>query len=339
VEDLVTALAVDASGARALARGAPILTDDDNRMATSSVYELGRGLTAEATGRILAQYDPLQQRAGWLYRDLGDSLDFSYIARRIAGFTAIDASSPDRVLRMARELGRTPEGAYAQAVAMSMAQRGPQAERLIREVLATNPDSTLLRYQFLRPSLARIGRDAAPPDVTSEAARLEGVPAAVVQATRLAVQEDWQAVARLDDQLAAAKWTDPCMLDALQLRADWRARVATPELRRRMGEECLTLVDRAVVVAPSLALFALRARCGITAERPDVLLESIWNFGQLTYMTTAGLEPRQRAAARSNIEGLIRLLDGPDVKTRADPRRLGEVRDALQSYLRRLGSG
>lgn len=339
VEDLVAALAADATGARELAEGAALLTDDDNRMATSSVYELGRGLTAESAGRILAEYDPLQRPESWLYDEMRDTLDFPYIARRIAGFTTIDPSSSDRVLRMSRALDRTPEGMYARAVALSVTRLGPQAEQLIREALALNPDSTLLRYQFLRPSLGQIGRDAAPADVMAEAARLEGVPAVLLQATRLAAQGDWQAVARLDDELAAARWTDPWNFEALQLRAEWRARVANPELRRRAGEEALVLIDRALVVSPTLALFGLRARCAIAAERPDVLLESIWSFGHLTWLTTAGLESRQRAAARSNIEGLIRLLDGSDVTSRADPRRLKEVREALRSYLTRLGSG
>jgi hypothetical protein len=98
------------------------------------------------------------------------------------------------------------------------------------------------------------------------------------------------------------------------------------------------MLDRALIVSPSLALFGLRARCAIAAERPDVLLESIWSFGHLTYLTTAGLEARQRAAARSSLEGLLRMLDSPEVTARADPRRLKEVRDALQTYLGRLGS-
>ena len=67
VEDLVAALAVDEAGAARLAAGAEPTTDDTNRMAASSVFELGRGLTADATGRALAEYDPLQGGAAWLY--------------------------------------------------------------------------------------------------------------------------------------------------------------------------------------------------------------------------------------------------------------------------------
>ena len=40
-EDLVAALVLDTEGARRLAAGAPLITDDDNRIATSSVFEKG----------------------------------------------------------------------------------------------------------------------------------------------------------------------------------------------------------------------------------------------------------------------------------------------------------
>ena len=37
----MAALVLDAEGARRIATGAPLITDDDNRIATSSVFEKG----------------------------------------------------------------------------------------------------------------------------------------------------------------------------------------------------------------------------------------------------------------------------------------------------------
>jgi len=54
-EDLVAALVLDTDGARRLSMGAPLITDDDNRIATSSVYEKGRGMNGETSGRLLAE--------------------------------------------------------------------------------------------------------------------------------------------------------------------------------------------------------------------------------------------------------------------------------------------
>jgi spermidine synthase len=60
-EDIVVALAADQPGVEALARGAPLITDDMNRMATDNVYDLGLGLSPAKLSRILDAYDPLQR--------------------------------------------------------------------------------------------------------------------------------------------------------------------------------------------------------------------------------------------------------------------------------------
>jgi hypothetical protein len=74
VEDLFAALAADSEGMRALAAGAPLITDDDNRMAASSLYDFGHGLDAAAVGRILAPYDPLQRPDSWVFRGYRERL-------------------------------------------------------------------------------------------------------------------------------------------------------------------------------------------------------------------------------------------------------------------------
>ena len=61
-EDLVTALVLDTDGARRLASGSPLITDDDNRIATSSVFEMGRGMDADTSGRVLAPIRPAAAR-------------------------------------------------------------------------------------------------------------------------------------------------------------------------------------------------------------------------------------------------------------------------------------
>ncbi len=58
-EDLITALVLETDGAKALATRARLITDDDNRIATSSVFEKGRGMNGESSGRVLAAHDPL----------------------------------------------------------------------------------------------------------------------------------------------------------------------------------------------------------------------------------------------------------------------------------------
>ena len=72
VEDLVAALVLDSEGARRIATGARLITDDDNRIATSSVFEKGRGMTGDTSGRLFAAQDPLQRADSVVYGPLKD---------------------------------------------------------------------------------------------------------------------------------------------------------------------------------------------------------------------------------------------------------------------------
>jgi hypothetical protein len=108
-EDLVAALVLDADGARRLAANAPLITDNDNRIATSSVYEKGLGMNGDTSGRILAPYDPLQRADSFIYTGpLREQLSFQYIARRNAVFLMLDPSLADRIGACRRFSGRLP---------------------------------------------------------------------------------------------------------------------------------------------------------------------------------------------------------------------------------------
>lgn len=335
--DLVAALAADAEGARRLAAGAPLITDDRNRMATSSVLELGRGMNADATGRVLAPYDPLQRTDSAVHRDLAPLLSMSYIARRISTYVGIDPSARDRVQRLGALLGDTPQGAYVRALAVMLAGNNAAAQRLFRESLARFPDDPELRFEVVRPHLGALARGVAPPFIAEVAGGMTGEPQLVLASITHAAREEWDALLRLDPQLAAIDWVKPWAIDALQVRIDWRTRVATPEARRAYGDEALALVDRALVVHPTSALFGLRARAAITADRPDVIVESISSYAQAMYATAARLPVgTQRSNARTTLQGLAQVLEATSGKAPATAPRARAVRAKVLDFMGKL---
>ena len=326
-EDLVTALAADTAGARRLAAGAPLITDDRNRMATSSVLELGQGMNADATGRVLAAYDPLQRAGSFVHRELAPLLSMSYIARRGSTYVGIDPSERDRMQRLAAILGDTAQGAYVRALAVILAGNADAGMRLFRESLARFPDDAELRFEVVRPYLGALARGTAPPAIAAVAQGMTGEPKLVLDALTHAAREQWDDLLRPEPQLAAIQWTRPWAIDALQVRIDWRTRVANPAARRALGDEALALVDRALVTQPSSALFGLRARAAIVADRPDVIVESISSYAQAMY-ATAAREPAgtRRASARETLRGLARVLDETAAKSPAVAARARAVR-------------
>ena len=142
---------------------------------------------------------------------------------------------------------------------------------------------------------------------------------------------------QLDTALAAIPWVKPWSVDALQVRLDWRTRVATPQARRAFADEALTLVDRALIVQPTSALFGLRARAAIAADRPEMIVESIASYAQAMYATALRLPagaPRNRA--RTTLQGLTRVLEETGTRSPALEPRAQAVRARILDQLSKL---
>ena len=150
------------------------------------------------------------------------------------------------------------------------------------------------------------------------------------------MQGQFAQLAELDPLLAEAAWTDAWYFDALQLRSEWRSRVSNPDLARRYSDQAIGFADRATFIQPSLALFAVRARAAINADRPDVLLESVASVVQWTVAGANGASPQSRARARSTLQEVRGLLSGRDSDPRIDRLRLEEVRARVDEAIASL---
>jgi spermidine synthase len=289
-EDLLATLAIDADGARALAAGAKPITDDHNRMATASFHDWGQGLDRQSLSRVLAAYDPLRNRDGWVFRTLGDRISFPYLERRMALYSSVDSTIPERIAAMNLALERSTGGSIMNAVLVDSSQKGSAADLVTR-------------------------------------------------ASDLARASEWKALSELDANLSEIAWTDPAKYQAIQLRAEWRSHVITPSLRRQLGDECVSILDEAIVAQPTLALYGLRARCGLVAARNDVVTESLWSLGNGTYHYALRLPPERREKARRDLRRIILALEKnlPIAPSGAfDSARRDEVALKLRAHISRL---
>lgn len=325
-EDVIVALVVDQAGVEALARGAPLITDDHNRLATGNVYDRGRDLKSANLSRILDAYDPLQRSGSWIYTDLGSRLAFDYMARRMSQFVVLDAGLPRRIARMAQLLRDPSMAAYAQAVGHLSRGERAAAERLLRESLSLDPGNQAARFDLLRPWLGPLARKRAPPEIVAEADRLPPSAAAIIEAGQHAVAGEWQRIPPLEPALASTRYTDAWYPEALQMRADWRTRVSTEEYRARLGREALGLIEEVIVSQPNAALFALRARSAVAANRPDVLLESINGYAQSILNGVTRLPPGELPTLSGNLQTLVDALDRLAGESRVSADRVEEVR-------------
>jgi len=331
-EDLVTALVLDTEGARRLAVGARLITDDDNRIATSSVFEMDRGMTGESSGRVLAAYDPWQRPDSLIYGSLREQLSFPYMIRRNGIFVLIDASVTDRLVRMSQILGNSADGEYARAFYYRMNRQGERSNQLLRLSIDQYPDNLPLREEYLRDYFGALARGEASPDVVELASALRGPPAELLAATRQAAKNEWRDVALSDPRLAEIPWTDAWYGEALELRVNWRTRVTNPEQVRRFGDESISMIDRMIIMNPTLTLYGMRARAGFASQRASVVVESVSNYARLAaHMARVGAIAQ--GDLRHDGRSLRQVLSDAEKLPGADAARIAEVRAELEALM------
>ena len=324
-EDLVCALVLDAEGARRLAANAPLITDDDNRIATSSVYEKGRGMTGESSGRLFAAYDPSQRPDSEVYGSLRAQLSFPYLVRRNGVFVLLDPSLTDRVGHMAQILGDTADGEFARAYYYRMRREKQRSAEMLRLAIDQYPDDVALRQEFLRDHFGDLARGSADPEIAQVAASLAGTSGDLLAAARQAARSDWRAVALADDRLAEIPWADGWYPEALELRVNWRTRVTSEEQSQRFGDQAIPMIDRMTIMNPTLNLYGMRTRAGFAAKRPAVIVESVSSYVKLASgMARAGAIPFE--TLRKDAGALRVILDDAQKLPGADAQRITEVR-------------
>jgi spermidine synthase len=329
VEDLLAALALDTEGARAMAQGAPLITDDDNRIATSNVFEQSRGMTGEACSRALAAYDPLQRSDSFVYRDLRDKISWPYLVRRSATFSLLDSSLADRTLRIANALAPGADAEYARSFAFRMRHDADRSNEYLRLAMDQYPDDQPLRLEFLRPHFSELANDAAAEDVAGIAKDLSPPGPLILATAHHAAKSEWKEIADSDRDLAEVPWTHAWYPEVTEIRANWRTRVT--QQRERFGDEAVTMIDRLAIMNPSLSMYGLRARAGFSAKRPDIVTESVASYAKLALnLARAGFNPPE--ALRNDRVQLTRILDDTVKLPGADVARVAEVRAIIETF-------
>jgi spermidine synthase len=257
LEDVAAALSVDEAGARRLAAGAPVNTDDHNRLAARSARLGDRSLGARAARNLFAPYDPLP-RATF-------EVDRIHLVRRLltlAGTTRAEA--------VARGLREPAERSAALGWVESLRERNGPAARLFQQAL--DDDASLQDARFGLVKLHRrlvVEGDA---QTLALAEGLSGAAAAVVRAWPSAARDDWETVRALEPQLAAAGFADAAYPDAARLRVRWRIASGDPAL----AAEAIAITDTLLPSSGgSRDDLVLRAEAAAAADRTAVALATL----------------------------------------------------------------
>lgn len=336
-EDLVAALALDTPGVRAVAAGAPLVTDDANRLATANRFSRGDGLDAARVAALIAAHDPLIDPNGFVHRELGGQLDFGYLWRRVDFWAGADkAAALERLRALADALGESPQSALLRHQ-MAMRLREPAiARRLLDDALQRWPEDPILHYLAVEPELGRVAIGGGSAAAVTHLRYVPDEVRLILDGMRAAATGQWDRLQALDESLAAVSWTAPWALQAARLRCEWRVRVGNAELRPRVGEEGIAIADRALSTQPDLFWYSLRALSAVGTGRPEVALESINGFARTLRDISGGLGAAEGNVARNAATALQPLLRDLASDARLDADRYREVREHFESALAML---
>ena len=276
IEDVANAWLVDEAGVRALAQGAPLITDDDNLLASRSA-RLGRGALDVASAReLFAAGEPLRAGPPELDRDalmrtLARQEDTSR-ARRLA--------TPEAGAPRERELGwidlgdgkrRGAARHFARALELAPGDRAAQ----IGLVASRQPDL----------------RNGPVPEIDER--QLDAPTAAVLAGWRAAPGSLAAALAPHDEALAQLAPGDALFRDAARLRAQWRLEEGGPQ----RSAEALAITERLQSAAASPDDALLHARAALEAGATTAAWASLERVASLAPRGERGRDVARRALA------------------------------------------
>ncbi len=276
-EDILAALVLDEAGARAIATGARISTDDDNELATRSPY-------------VVASEMPI----GALFEGASDPLlpllarvDTAYLARRLG-----EIGQAERGTLLARRLAGAERDLALGEIALATGER-TKALGYFERALETDPTSQAARFRVLQGRRrSALGAE----EQALAAAGLSGLAAEVVAGWRLRESGAWDALRELDPRLASRDVREPALHAALELRVDWRLATGA----RESALEAVALLDAGLVGLSGDEL-ARRALAGVRAGRPEIAARSL---ALLPTRIQVPLDPRAAEYAREALAEL-----------------------------------
>jgi hypothetical protein len=282
-EDLAAALVLDEAGARRLAEGAEVASDDENRFATHSPRVLGRALGN--VERLFAPHDPLLARL--------DGLDALYLVQHLVRIDRVR-----RAQRLAKAIRSPLERTLAELEIAVGRRESRKARGLLERALAIDPGSEWARYRALPVD------GAAAPDAADNGTHV------LREARRLHAARDWQGLAHLDPALAGFALRHPAQPDAQQLRIDWR--IGSGDAGA--SAEAIRLID--LEPFSGAEQLARRALAGAQSREPGVASQSLEQLA-------GELRGKLRALSPIAVEWALAALDAtPEDELSVEARKL-----------------
>jgi len=293
VNDLIAALAWDTQGLVRLAADAPLITDNDNRMAMQSALALEESaLTNQRLLELIRQYGSLFDPDSGIHQEMAPAIDFVYVADRLE---LMHARSLSRGLAEILVATRNPASLLVDAKMMQMQNSSQRADRLLLAALAAEPGNSIAAYLLLKRRGDALLAGSLPERLQPYAGSLTDVARAVIESMEFARNRDLSHAQENDELLAQAKPHEQWYLDAAKLRVDWRIVATQTEASRDYAAEALAIIDEAIALRHDINFYGMRMAAAFFADDYDAVVETA---RRMVWLIRQELEFRTLASGR-----------------------------------------
>jgi len=307
VNDLVAALAWDKAGLVQLAAGAPLITDNDNRMAMQSAAAFeGSALPYSRLQELIGQYGSLFDAQSNIHKDLSAAIDFTYVIDRLEMLPARGLS-----MRLADTLAESdnPASLLVRAKILQMQGQGRRADQLLLGALKSEPGNAVASYLLLKNRGDAVLDGSLPERLKPYADNLTDVAAAVLESMEFAKRRDLSHARNNDTLLARAEAYDQWYLNGAKLRADWRITATRTGESSDYAVAALAIIDEVIALRQDIEFYGMRMAAAFLADDYDAVVETA---RRMVWLIRQGLEFRDRASnsrlsASQRSKTLIRL--------------------------------
>jgi spermidine synthase len=288
-EDLLTAQVLDDAGARKLAAGAPVITDDWNLLQMRSPGLRGHGLDTVSARKLFATVD---DRAA-----PPPEIDAIRFVRTLLG-----VADEDRAARVTAAIEEPVGHAGAQGLIDLSKGDVAGATREFEAALRLDPERAEVRAALLHVRAGQLAGRA-----TAQSLGLpEPTPAeaAVIEGWRRQRRGDRSGLRALDPALASIGPNDALFANATRLRASWR--VASGDAA--LALEARELLDVGLARTMSPDDLVLRARAALTAGDDRTTLSTLAELRE-RLLSVPGAHPRWLDRRAQLARDALRVLD------------------------------
>jgi spermidine synthase len=297
VNDLVAALAWNEAGLRQLAADAPLITDNDNRMATQSVV-VGKknSLSYSRLQELIWQYGVLFDPQGDIHQKMSHAIDFIYVIERLELIHARDLS--EKLAEMLMQ-NRTTTSFLIGARISQKQNRDARADQMLLAALELQPDNPIASYMLLKNRGDAILGGSLPERLQPYVGNLTDVAYAVIESRESAKRRNLSQARDNDELLARARTYEQWYLDAAKLRADWRITATRRGESSDYAMEALSIIDEVIALRNDIDFYGMRMAASFLADDYNAVVETarrmVW-LARQEFEHRAGISGRKMSA-------------------------------------------